>query len=254
MTTLRRCGRCELLFRAPIDKQGKANRFYNKGYRSGFTTELLSHESLAGYLETGFAGTPKNFRRYIKLFEALNVSHGARVLDLGCSWGYGSWQFQQAGYEVVGVELGEERANFARQKLSIDVANALEQVQGTFDVIFSSHVLEHIAGLADILQWCEKRLSADGLFVAVSPNGSEAFRHRSPRQWNRLWGEVHPLFLDEVFWRYHCRLRPFVITSQLDNSDMLCRWSKSCHQTAGPLDGWELLVSYRNQSPCHSVG
>ncbi len=253
VTTLRRCAQCQLLFRAPIDQEGKATRFYNKGYRSGFTTELPSHEVLSGYLETGFTGTPKDFRRYIKLLDALEVAHGARVLDLGCSWGYGAWQFQQAGYEVTGLEVGAARATYAREKLGIDTATALEQIQGTFDVIFSSHVLEHIAELADVLQWCEQRLTAEGLFVAVTPNGSNSFRQRSPKQWDRLWGAVHPLFLDEVFWQNQCRSKSFLITSNLGDTDTLRRWSKARGQKTGSLGGWELLVIYRNQSPPYSA-
>jgi 2-polyprenyl-3-methyl-5-hydroxy-6-metoxy-1,4-benzoquinol methylase len=253
VTTLRRCNQCQLLFRSPIDRNDKASRFYNRGYQSGFTTELPSHEALLGYLEAGFTGTPKNFNRYIELFDVLGVSEGARVLDLGCSWGYGAWQFQQAGYEVTGLEVGAARANYAREKLGIDTATSLEHIQGTFDVIFSSHVLEHIAELDDVLLWCEQRLSSGGLFVAVTPNGSDSFRRRSPKQWNRLWGAVHPLFLDEVFWQKQCSSKSFLITSNLGDTDTLRRWSKARGQTTGPLDGWELLVIYRNDSPLHSA-
>ena len=56
-------------------------------------------------LSTRFAGEEKNYAGYIAVLHALGVAEGARMLDFGCSWGYGSWQLAQAGFAVEAFEI-----------------------------------------------------------------------------------------------------------------------------------------------------
>ena len=41
------------------------------------------------------------------------ASAGAMLFDFGCSWwGYGSYQFSRAGYDVQSYEIAEDRRNY----------------------------------------------------------------------------------------------------------------------------------------------
>lgn len=246
VTTLRRCDRCKLQFRCPTDSADSNEGFYEKNYTSGFTTELPTSDQLSEYFATGFAGTPKDFRRFLDLFQDLSVSPGSRILDLGCSWGYGAWQFKNSGYDVTGYEVGTTRASFAREKLVLNVSSSLNDISGPFDVIFSSHVLEHVSRLGELLSWCSSHLTKNGLFIAITPNGSSSFRQSRPRSWKNMWGGVHPLYLDSEFWMSYLFRQPYLITSDLSSSSLFRNWISSADQQVGSTDGWELLVVARS--------
>lgn len=253
ITALRRCRRCRLLFRTPTDSPGESKDFYENRYESGRTTAIPTADELRELKENAFAGTSKNFRRYVSAVRELGAGAGSRLLDLGCSWGYGAWQFQEAGFRVIGHELSVKRCNYARQRMGVKAVSDLEDIDGQFDVIFSAHVLEHIATLEEILDWSERHLKDSGMFVAVTPNGSAPFRQRAPARWNRLWGDVHPLFLDADYWRDRLRDRPYYISSRMDDFQAMQLWSRDeggLTQRVGPVDAWELLVAWRHpQSP-----
>jgi len=249
VTALRRCHACQLLFRAPIDNPVEVRKFYEDRYESGLTTDTPDPCELEELKRNGFAETSKNFARYVNLLRAFGCGSGSRLLDLGCSWGYGAWQMRQAGFRVVGHEVSKRRCDYAREHMGIEAVPELEHISGCFDVIFSAHVLEHVAALEDVLSWSECHLERTGLFVAVTPNGSNEYRQRFPRRWNRHWGDVHPLYLDETYWRNRLHDRPYFVTSRIDDYQAMRDWSRAGEeslQQTGRLDGWELLVAWRH--------
>jgi len=72
-----------------------------------------------------------------------------RVLDFGASWGCGTWQLKDAGYETVGFEIGRTRARYARPEPAVSVWSDPQQIEGLFDIHFWSHVMEHVPNLLD---------------------------------------------------------------------------------------------------------
>ncbi len=231
VTALRRCGDCRLMFRTPTDTATESFEYYQEGYDSGFTTELPGDVELAALLESGFARTPKDFGRWLRILRALGVRDGARVLDFGCSWGYGVWQLRQSGYEASGFELSVPRARFARERLQVHVTSDPRNLPGGFDVVFSSHVLEHIPQLAETLDMLFSRLRPGGMMVAVTPNGAQAYRAKRPDAWQRSWGLKHPLLREGAFWTARLGERPYIVTSELFNEATLSDWGG--RRTAG---------------------
>ena len=91
VTAVRRCAECALMFRAPTTNPEETIRFYQTEYEQGFTTDLPDRDTLGRLKTTAFKGTERDYASYIDVLTALGVEGGARVLDFGCSWGYGSW-------------------------------------------------------------------------------------------------------------------------------------------------------------------
>ena len=111
VTALRECPSCLLRFRTPQDDPSSVEKFYSdEVYKQGFTTDLPSEDQLNAMMRTRFAGTEKDFSAKIDIFRAAGLKPGARIVDFGASWGYASWQFRQAGFEVFTYEIGRERA------------------------------------------------------------------------------------------------------------------------------------------------
>jgi len=151
-----------------------------------------------------FRGTEKNYDYYIDVLHKIGISPRARVFDFGCSWGYGSFQLTQAGFNVTAYEVAPTRRRYAMQKLDVHCIEDLDKFisdpnnTGQFDCFFSAHVLEHIPAPARAFQYAHALLRKGGVFVSFTPNGSEPFRSASAA-WSRLWGEVHPNFIDVEF-------------------------------------------------------
>jgi SAM-dependent methyltransferase len=73
---------------------------------------------------------------------------GRRVLDVGCGVGMYMAAFLRETPHVFGVELERKRALEARERaagVSQTVGERLPFADGTFDVVFSHEVLEHVA-------------------------------------------------------------------------------------------------------------
>ncbi|MCB1805583.1 MAG: class I SAM-dependent methyltransferase [Candidatus Competibacteraceae bacterium] len=198
---LLRCGRCELLYRWPYENPAEMAHFYQRDYQQpGLTTDLPDPETLHHLLATCFQGSGKDFSRVVDLLQMLSVPTGARILDFGANWGYGVWQFRQAGFSAVGYELSEPRAAYSKN-LGVEVFTNWSEIKNKapFDVVFSSHVLEHTPDPAQALRQKLSVLSPNGWLIAFFPNGSEIFQKAEPTAFHRLWGRVHPVMLNERF-------------------------------------------------------
>ncbi len=172
ITTLRRCGSCSLMFRAPTTTAEEFAVFYQDDYSEGFTTDLPSQADLDLLKQGHFKDSGKDYGKYIGVLQALGCRPGQLLLDYGCSWGYGGWQFAEAGFRVIGFEVSEGRCRYAQDMLGVNAASTIDRLpmQGEFDVFFSSHVLEHIPNLGEVLLLARTIVKPGGLFVAFTPN------------------------------------------------------------------------------------
>lgn len=244
VTNLKRCDDCGLLYRTPTTTETENSLFYQKAYRQGLTTDVPTDNQLQSWMKNNFVNCPKNYNSYISLLKLLRVKEGAKILDYGCSWGYGSFQLSKNGYNVTGFEVSQPRCNYGKEKLGINATSSLEEIEESFDVIFSSHVIEHLPSVSKYLKWATEHLVSGGLLITISPNGSNQFRTSSPQQFSKLWGYYHPQLLDSLFYiNYFDEDRLFLssqlddprlktwnkkdfLQSNLDSSELLCVWIK----------------------------
>lgn len=205
ITSLKRCNNCMLQYRTPTTSSEENARFYQSEYEQGFTTEMPDNKTLSKLKKTGFSGTEKDYSRYISLLMKYEVNPKAHILDFGCSWGYGSWQFQKAGFQVTATEISDPRRTYAIEKLGITTYRDLRHLPPgiNYDVFFSAHVLEHVPNPTEIIKNGMMVLKKGGIFIAITPNGSETWRKKNPESWHKLWGMVHPNFLDEKYYLNH---------------------------------------------------
>jgi SAM-dependent methyltransferase len=114
---------------------------------------------------------------------------------------------------------------------------------GQYDCFFSAHVIEHVPAPAKVFEYARKLLRTGGLFLAFTPNGSETYRVRS-KDWMRLWGQVHPNLIDDIFLNASFRNSPRVVGSSPVSNMRLPLDSQSI--TVGPMDGSELVFAARH--------
>jgi len=202
LVQLRKCHNCGLMFRFPKENFEESIKFYQSDYKEGLTTDLPSKLDLKHLLEQQFKGTSNDFSDKINLVKSY-VSEG-KVLDYGCSWGYGVWQFKQAGYDTLGFEISQPRAEFGCRYLGVDIISQAQEInnQGkeSFDVIFTSHVLEHMPDISNVFELFHRLLKPCGTLAIFVPNcdgcdTSIGFKNKKIF----AFGEKHTISYDSSF-------------------------------------------------------
>ena len=244
VTVLIRCERCQLQYRAPVTPRHVAREYYEEQYESGVTTNLPDKDTLAEMRSCQFHGTGKNIGRYLNILQKLPLRPNAKLLDFGCSWGYAVQQYVDAGFEAVGFEISQRRGQYGRDMMGLDIRQSIDDVVGEFDVVISSHVLEHIPPVGEVLAQILTALRSGGFMVHIMPNGSEEYRKKAALKWHRSWGDKHPLLLDEKYFRATELTKDLLLTSDL-SSDAIRRWAVDGGKEQYAVDGPELLVVMR---------
>jgi 2-polyprenyl-3-methyl-5-hydroxy-6-metoxy-1,4-benzoquinol methylase len=218
VTKLCRCHACRLQYRVPTDKAVDNPKFYESEYSQGFTTELPNFERLNELKNINFRGSEKDYTNYIKVLNVLGIASGSRIFDFGCSWGYGSYQFRQAGLDVAAFEIANTRRAYAERELGVRLVKDMSEAvtssdhKASYDCFFSAHVLEHIPAPQRAFDYAWQLLKHGGLFVSFTPNGSAVCR-KAHADWSKVWGEVHPNFIDDVFLDYAFSQSPRILGS-----------------------------------------
>ncbi len=244
VTRLMECQVCHLYFRYPVDRKEENFKFYQTEYveQDQIATELPDEHALNDMIATNFSNTSKNGDRFLNLFARLfPAEKSLRIVDYGCSWGYLAYQFAKAGHEVQGYEISRSRALYGINWLNLQISTDENALTGNNQIFFSSHVIEHHPDIPAMVKLAEKLLAPGGYFIAVSPNGSAAFRQKNPVAFHQAWGKVHPNYLNGDFYKYLFRDRPFYIGSNPFNMGNIHPLQKG-ESIVDDLSGEELLV------------
>ena len=85
------------MYRAPTTTEVESNKFYQEAYNEGCRTDLLDEEKLKQLIKTNFDGSQMSYKNYLNVLINLADRENLKLLDFGCSWGYGSFQFGKQG-------------------------------------------------------------------------------------------------------------------------------------------------------------
>lgn len=132
-------------------------------------------------------------RKEIIPFFQKYVKKNAKVCDLGCGDGYGSYKLTQAGYEVTGVDVSEEMLEKAA---AVNAGGSAKFLKGDmenvpvknrqFDAVLAINSLEWTESPLNVLNEMKRILKDDGI-VCIGILGPTA----GPRvnSYRRLYGE-----------------------------------------------------------------
>lgn len=131
--------------------------------------------------QKGFAAVNKRvFESYEDDFlPLLPENKEARILDVGCGWGYFLYFLREKGYKnIEGVELGAPQVEISK-KYGIpnivhisDLEDFLNMKKGYYDVITLNQVIEHFPKekTIDYLQAIRDALKGEGKLIVTTPN------------------------------------------------------------------------------------
>jgi 2-polyprenyl-3-methyl-5-hydroxy-6-metoxy-1,4-benzoquinol methylase len=242
------CQTCHLWFRWPSDTSEEHDEYYQDDF-AGDSPQVVLPDSveLSSLMNKSFSGSPLDINsKALVLYE---VCPGGKVLDFGSSWGYGTYQLQLRGFDAVGFEISKPRAEYGREKMGLNIIDTIQELEampaGTFDVVFSNHVVEHLPKIAEIFSLLTRLLKNGGFVFHVLPN----FMGKMARSgyWLKWIGEDHPIAPAMPFFEFAIPRaglnKPVFASSPFDNS--IAEALKGRPHASLSTEGDELLVFAR---------
>ncbi len=105
---------------------------------------------------------------------ALSRGSPARFLDVGCATGALVGLLRKSGWEASGVELDAESARVGLERNGAPIfAGTLEAAgfpDASFEVVYSSHTIEHLNDPAAWMREIHRVLVPGGVFLCITPN------------------------------------------------------------------------------------
>ena len=251
------CQTCYLWFRWPTDTPGEHDKYYQEDFAGDSPQVILPEASGLRFLtSSNFSGSPLDINGKVRVLHSLRP--GGRVLDFGCSWGYGTFQLQQCGLDAVGFEISKPRAEYGRAMLGLTIFDTLEELEKLpadgFDIVFSNHVVEHLPNIAAVFPLLTRLLNPNGFVFHVLPN----FMGEKARSgyWVKWIGEDHPIAPAMPFFEYaipRAGLRkPIFGSSPFD--DQMAQTLKNPTGLTLSTEGDELLVfAQRSAASCTKI-
>lgn len=124
--------------------------------------------------------------------EAVRHAAGRDVLDVGCNTGYGTMRFVPVARRVVGVDVSSraidaarERAIDGRPEFLVTSGFDLPFADGSFDLVTSFQVLEHVPDPGPFLAELSRVARPGGSVILATPNAATRL-YPGMTPWNRF--------------------------------------------------------------------
>lgn len=160
------CTHCGLVFLDPMPTADEIEGYYRDQYREHYHGDSKPRAKSLLRDQRGAAERVGILKPYLKL--------GDRVLDIGAGTGAFLAAAASAGWQAEGIEPHQGFAEYARTELGAKVhATTLESApvtDGSFDLVTSSHVFEHLRDPLIAFRRVHTLLRADGIFHVGVPN------------------------------------------------------------------------------------
>lgn len=162
------CAQCGFRFLNPRPTADDYRQLYE-----GNTGPLVSSYSPIAdfYNETDQIRLPE-YRRKLHMLKQLGA--GPRLLEIGSCTGVFLNEARQAGFDVEGIEPSNQSRRRAQEQFGLELHGGnIEDVDlptGHYDVVFSSHVFEHLADPRAVAERVVAWLKPGGLHMIEVPN------------------------------------------------------------------------------------
>ncbi|MGB5985974.1 MAG: class I SAM-dependent methyltransferase [Desulfobacterales bacterium] len=198
-----------------------------------------------------------------KLITRSGLAHPARFLDIGCGRGRILKILSEHGLTGVGIDIQDVCLEICRKRLrgtGIELKQDLDEVEGTFDLIIMSSVLEHIEDDRASLKRVSSLLNPNGYFLFTVPGDKRLFGRRDIayghyRRYEReeLIDKLSEAGLEiHTLWSYGIntisRIYRYIIKNDLANSSPDSR-ERNTEQSALHSDGFDKI---RKMYPIYS--
>ena len=159
--SLVKCLECDQIAVSPIPSEDELVEFYN----SDFEVPLYQEKK-----------TLRKATKVLNELDRLGIDEGAKILEIGASYGFFMNIANGLGFETHGIEMSSKACEYAKNKFGIDIENSsLEESQfvrgaHTFDAVILLDVIEHVTNPNELIGQIERLLNPGGFVVITTPN------------------------------------------------------------------------------------
>jgi O-antigen/teichoic acid export membrane protein/2-polyprenyl-3-methyl-5-hydroxy-6-metoxy-1,4-benzoquinol methylase len=117
-----------------------------------------------------------------------------KIIDVGCGGGLVLSIAKQHGWDVIGLELDADAAKVANQKGLTVIHGSYEKLvdyPNYFDIIYCSHVLEHVYAPKEMLLSFKRALKPNGKLLLSLPNSQSFLRKIYGASWRGIEAPRH---------------------------------------------------------------
>lgn len=156
------------------------------------------------YIENSLQSNPERLENQIAAVKRHTTIAGKKVLDIGCGGGLFLSTLKAEGADVIGVELSDTRAFYAKSKHGFEVVKRTieddywRSFHGTFDIVTLWDVIEHVNYPLATLQAAAKMLKPGGILLIDTPC-RDAFYHSFGEFTYKISGGKFPTFLNTMY-------------------------------------------------------
>lgn len=165
--TTKICCDCGLVYTSPRMTQDSYAGFYDSEYRRLYVGTEKPGDSF--FADQRFRG--ERILKYLKANSVIDKNKTA-VLEVGCGAGGILSVFKDNGFNVIGLDLGEEYLNFGKDNHGLNlIKGGLADLSPDYkaDIIIYSHVFEHILNLDAEIELIKRHLNNDGIVYIEVP-------------------------------------------------------------------------------------
>jgi len=162
-------------------------------------------EEVASYIETQLQANEQKFKHQADILIQHLLLSSAKVLDIGCGGGLFLSLLKEQGAEVIGIELSDSRAQYAKTKHGLEINKHPIEADfwqkdyvNHFDAVTLWDVIEHVNYPFEALQSAAHVLRQGGLLLIDTPC-RDSFYHEFGEFTYRLSGGKYPTFLNAMY-------------------------------------------------------
>jgi SAM-dependent methyltransferase len=184
-----RCRRCGLVSQVPVPDEATILEHYHRGFAAGNYRLLLDSAERYRPIYEDYAE---------RLARLVDFAARPKVLDVGCFTGEMLCVLRDAGADVYGLELQEEAARIAAERLPGRVFQArvegAEFPQVDYDAVTLLAVIEHVVDPVALVRRCSELLRPGGVLMVQTPNSGSGLAKVTGKHWP-LYAPVEHLHL-----------------------------------------------------------
>lgn len=175
-----RCSQCGLRFLNPRPSREE----YEAAYRDGTGPLARAYPVPSRYYADEDAARIPEYRT--KLETLVHAGAGRRLLEIGACTGIFLNEARRWGFEPDGIEPSSQNRRIAHSRFGLNLRPGLIEDQdlpaGSYDVVFSSNVFEHLLDPLSATCLARRWLRPGGLLMLEVPNQFDSFAARR-RRW-----------------------------------------------------------------------
>ncbi|WP_097651357.1 class I SAM-dependent methyltransferase [Candidatus Chloroploca asiatica] len=157
------------------------------------------------YIENQLQSNPERFEKQAGVVkQRFRSIRGKRILDIGCGGGLFLSKLKKDGAQVIGIELSDPRAQYARTKHNLEIVKRpieddfWKDQQSSFDVVTLWDVIEHVNYPEQTLRYSAMMLKTGGCLFIDTPC-RDSFYHRFGEITYKYTNGRFPTFLNAMY-------------------------------------------------------